>query len=148
MPEKNSNPLQKSSVAAPLLLVQQGAGATITPNYLGTSEDVVGVRVNDLREFKTSAMEEAGQFAFAEFFFAGSIWLGLERAFTVEDFWTDGLFIACVFSAILGSVVGYFGLKQLFRRKTKIEGIIKNAEAMQRRIEEQDWNVSNSGTKK
>ena len=104
------------------------AGARLRVNYYDLEQDRVSVAMDDLKEFKSSSIEEFAQFAFGEFMVAGAFWLGIERAATIDDFWkTDVLFWICAISFIAGSVIGFFGYRQLKRRKDKIDRIIEQA---------------------
>jgi hypothetical protein len=101
-------------------------GATFGTRYYGRALEGVPVTIDELEDFKSSSLEEFGQFAIGQFFMAGSFWLGIERLVTIGVFWADTLFWVCVVAFIGGSVVAYFGLRQLRRRRASIDRIIKS----------------------
>lgn len=103
------------------------SGAQIGNRYLRYDQDVVPVPVTTLEGFRESSVEEFKQFAAGEFFAAGSFWLLVERAATIDRFWADLLFWVCVAFCLAGSIVGYFGYTQLRRRQTEIDRIIAAA---------------------
>lgn len=125
----STGPLNKSNfgetAAGGESLSQQGA--TIRTRYHDRIQDAVGVDVNDLEEFKAAGIEEFRQFVIGEFLVAGAFWLGIERAVTVQEFWRDLLFWFCFFAFIAGCTIGFFGYRQLRRRKTRIDRIISDA---------------------
>ena len=100
------------------------------------------VSVTDLNEFKSSALEEWWQFTLAQFFFSGALWLGVERYFTVENWRDDNLLLFCIGLVILSSIVGYFGLRQLLRRKSRIERILAKAQTAASDSERQRWRTT------
>lgn len=102
-------------------------GAALRSNYLDRRQDVVGVPVDDLVDFKSARVEEFLQFVIGEFFAAGSIWLALERYATVPDWREDGVFGVCVAAFIAGIVITAFGYRQLKRTQTRIDRIIAGA---------------------
>ena len=102
-------------------------GATFATIPYDREVGAVLVTMDELKDFKSSSVEEFGQFAVGEFFAAGGFWLSLERAITVQAFWTDALFWICVILCGAGITVGYFGLRQLRRRKDRIDRIVESA---------------------
>lgn len=104
-----------------------GPGASVTSRYHDYEEDVVGVRVDDLRDFKNASVEDFLQFVAGEFFAAGAFWLGVERIVTTDIWYKDALFWICAVALMSGLIIGYFGYKQLARRQTRIESIIQKA---------------------
>ena len=106
---------------------QQGTGASVTSRYHNREQDIVGVDVNDLKEFKSGSVEEFLQFVVGEFFAAGAFWLGIERIATVIEWYKDAVFWICVIAFIAGLVIGFFGYRQLARRQTRIDNIIAAA---------------------
>jgi hypothetical protein len=104
-----------------------GGGAAINPRYHDRDADFVGVDVNDLKDFKAASIEEFWQFAIGQFFAAGAFWLGLERLLTASNGLKDPLFWICVIAFIAGSIIGYFGYRQLSRRQGRIDRIIEDA---------------------
>ena len=99
--------------------------------YHDRAQDVVGVDVKDLREFRSAGIEEFWQFVVGEFFAAGSFWVGVDRFFNSPNYLADPMFWVCVVAFIAGIVIGYFGYRQLSRRKTRMDDIIA---AVERRI--------------
>lgn len=104
-------------------------GATISHRYINIEEDVVGVAVDALRDFRSASTEEFGQFAIGGFFAAGSFWLGLERLASAPIWWEDAVFWFCVVAFLAGLIIGFFGYRQLKRRQTRIDIIIRAADA-------------------
>jgi hypothetical protein len=98
-----------------------------SPKPGGANSLTAGRRlVADLRDFRTSSIEEFGQFAIGEFLVAGAFWLGVERFITTENWRTDVLFWICAVTLVAGLVIGFFGFKQLSRRKTRIDKLIES----------------------
>lgn len=123
----------KSGSLASTPRTQKGAlagGARVDADYLDRSEPTVGVALETLKDFRDSAVEEFFQFSIGGFFASGSFWLGLERAITVAGFWTDLLFWICVFAFIAGTTIGGAGLRQLWRRRGRMNRIIDHAERL------------------
>jgi hypothetical protein len=102
-------------------------GARVLPTFHDHKPHIVGVDVDDLEDFKSSSLEEFGQFAFGEFLVAGAFWLGFERRMTVTNWQGDLLFWICVVSTIAGVIIGGFGLRQMIRRHRKIDRIVQRA---------------------
>lgn len=100
-------------------------GALIRQNYHTTEQNVVPVPMEDLRDFTSSSKEEFGQFTIGQFFFSGSFWLAIERLVTVgiKDPW----FWVSIAFCIGGGTIGFFGFRQLNRRKNRIEKLIAEA---------------------
>lgn len=99
-------------------------GASVTSRYLHRQQDIVGVALSDLEDFKAASTEEFWQFAIGQFFAVGGFWLGVERLFTVTNVVGDPLFWICVVSFIAGATISYFGYRQLKRRQTRMDKII------------------------
>ena len=83
--------------------------------------------IDTLRDFKSGSIEEFLQLVVGEFFAAGAFWVGVERIFMAENFLKDTLFWVCVVGFIAGLIIAVFGLRQLSRRKTRIDSIINRA---------------------
>ena len=109
--------------------IANAAGAQVNARYLDREQPTVGVAMEDLKDFRDSAVEEFGQFSFGGFFVSGAFWMIIERAFTVANFWADSLFWVCVLALISGAIISAFGLRQLIRRQRRINRIIVDAEA-------------------
>lgn len=103
---------------------QATTGATVESRYHDRTQDIVGVNVEDLREFKSASVEEFWQFVVGEFLAAGAFWLGVERFVTEPNWQEDALFWICVAVLLAGCVIGYFGYRQLSRRQSRIDRII------------------------
>lgn len=118
-----------ADVAAAGTRYSTNSGARLRTTYYDREQDVVSVAMDDLREFKASSAEEFAQFALGEFMVAGAFWLGIERAVTIDQAWkVDLLFWICAIAFLAGAVIGFFGWRQLKRRKDKIDRIIAQAE--------------------
>jgi hypothetical protein len=103
-------------------------GATMGTEYYHRTTGVVPVAIDDLKDFKSSSVEEFLQFSLGGFFASGSFWLLVERFFTVPRWSADLLFWICVVAFAAGLTIGWFGFRQMKRRKTKIDEIILSAE--------------------
>jgi hypothetical protein len=104
-------------------------GATFSTVYHDRLLEGVPVTLDELHDFKKSSIEEFWQFAFGEFLVVGAFWLGVERAFTVQNLSDDTLFLFCMIAFVAGSIIGCFGLRQLQRRKARIDRLIQAAGA-------------------
>ena len=104
-----------------------GGGAGFQPRYHDHQPDIVGVDVDDLEDFKSSSLEEFGQFAFGEFLIAGAFWLGLARAVSSPSYKQALLFWVCVIAFVSGMIIAWFGLRQMSRRQGKLDKIIARA---------------------
>lgn len=103
------------------------AGASITSHYHDRQQDIIGVSVDDLRDFRSAGIEEFWQFAIGGFFASGSFWLGVERLASAPMWWEDTTFWICVVAFLAGLVIGFFGYRQLNRRQSRIDNIIRSA---------------------
>ena len=99
-------------------------GATLDPNYIPNSQDVVGVPVREIEDSMDSAKEEVWQFSAGGFLFSGAFWLGFERIVT-EGF-KDVLFLSCIPCVICGAVLALTGYIQAMRRVNKLKKFIPN----------------------
>ena len=118
---------QQNNGGSPKFDTRPQTGASLKSNYLDRRQDVVGVSVDDLMDFKSARIEEFLQFVIGEFFAAGSIWLALERFATVPDWRQDAVFWICIVAFIAGVIITIFGYRQLKRRQTRIDRIIASA---------------------
>ncbi len=57
-------------------------GATLSPDYKESIQEVVAVPVVEIEDASSSAFEEVAQFSIGSFFVSGGFWLGIERVFT------------------------------------------------------------------
>ena len=110
------------------IVISEDSGAKTRVVYAENQEHVINVMVGDLKSWKSSSLEEFAQFALAEFFAAGAFWLGVERWFTVDNWQQDILFWICGMAFATGMIVGFFGLKQMKRRRDRIQEYIDRAE--------------------
>lgn len=106
-----------------------GDGARLVTSYHHRQQHAVSVNMEDLRDFRDSSTEEFWQFSLGGFLASGSFWLGVERFVTIPEWQEDILFWVCFFAFIAGSCIGFFGLRQLRRRRGRIDSIIKEAES-------------------
>ena len=129
--EKPPDATVGSGGAADSVVVASGGGeqhgATVTSRYFNVEQDVVGVAVDALRDFKSASTEEFWQFVIGGFLVSGSFWLGVERLATAPIWWKDTVFWICVVAFLAGLIIGYFGYRQLKRRQTRIDAIINAA---------------------
>jgi len=98
---------------------------TFSTEILGRHQRATLITMDDLEEFQGQMKDEFWQFSLGEFFAAGAFWLLIARITSDVGADTSVLkdlsFWIGIFGLILGAVVGYFGLKQLDRRKKKIQ---------------------------
>jgi hypothetical protein len=116
----------RSAAAAPAVSTAQSTGAAVLPHYHDTTIAVVGVPVEDLRDFSDSSKEEFGQYTLGQFLASGGFWLAIERAVTVG--FSDHLFWISLIALVAGLGLSYAAFRQLRRRKTRIETYITRAE--------------------
>jgi len=116
-----------AAVVQSLLPVHTQAGAGVTNQYHDYPDDIVGVRVSDLRDFRAARSEEFGQFAVAQFFAGGAFWLGIDRLASASSVLHDFVFWLCVVVLITSLIIGVVGFRQMRRRQTRIDEIIRSA---------------------
>ena len=72
----------------------------------------------ELRDARSSAMEEVYVFTLGNFFTSGSLWLGIERLVTEKGF--DWLAVLCGVLFLVGVLLTVVGFRQSSRRVTRL----------------------------
>ena len=93
-------------------------GAKFTVKYVDTEHEVVGVPIMELRDARSSAMEEVAVFTFGNFLASGSLWLGIERLVTEQGF--DWVALLCGVLFVVGVLLIVVGFRQAARRVTRL----------------------------